>query len=76
MTENDLMIFTLVSFFENCKEDHLKQIKNINDILKINTVQKFGLDEAKILKTATKYYRNFHSSNNMPELIIKYFNSK
>lgn len=77
MTENDLMIFTLVSFFESCKEDHLKQIKNLNDHLKINaTIHKFGLDEAKILKTAIKYYKNIHSNTNISQSIINYFNKK
>jgi hypothetical protein len=76
VSENDLMICTLVSFFENCKEDHLKQLKNMN-FLKINIIQKFGLDEAKILKGAAKYYKNFHSNTLTSQLIINYFqNSK
>lgn len=70
------MIFTLVSFLENCKEDHLKQLKTMN-FLKMNIIQKFQMDEAKILKGAVKYYKNFHSNALTSQLIINYFqNSK
>lgn len=75
MTENDLMVFTLVSFFENCKEDHLKQIKSLT-VKQISSIQKLGLDETKILKTAIKYYKAIHSNTNLPQTIINYFNSK
>jgi hypothetical protein len=69
------MILTLISFMENCKEDHLIKIKSL-DILKINTIQKFGLDEAKILKTAAKYYKSLHSNSLTSQLIVNYINSK
>ena len=74
--ENDLMILTLISFMENCKEDHLMKIKNLDIFKMTNTIQKFGLDEAKILKTAAKYYKNLHPNSSTSQLIVNYINTK
>ena len=67
MDECDMLVFILISFLENCKEEHIKNPKH-------KTFLKCGLDETKILKTALKHYAKHHT--NVSNLILNYFNSK
>ena len=75
MEETELLVYALVGFLENCKEDNIKQLKGLS-YANMNAAQKFGIDQAKILKTATKHYKILHSNPSMLNLILNYFNSK
>ena len=75
MGEFELLVYTLVSLFACCKDDHLKQIRNYTS-LDVNLIKKFYLDEVKLLKKATKYYKIFRNNLSISNLIINYFNSK
>lgn len=84
MGECELLVFTLIGLFESCKEDHLKLLIKNDDgvgmqpqsINNANVIKKICLDETKILKKSTKYYKNFHSNLSISNLIINYFNIK
>jgi hypothetical protein len=69
--ETEMLVFILISFLENCKEEQLKQIMNVTKFSKL-----VSLDEAKILKNAVKYYKAFHANTQLSSLILNYFNSK
>ena len=76
MGECDLLVFMLMSFLENCKEEHLKLFRNFQ-YSNLKQIQKIGLDESKVLKKATKYYKNLHPVNpSITNLIHNYFNTK
>ena len=70
MEETEILVFTLISLIENCKEHQLRQITD-NTVPRRNTEK---LDEAKILKNATKFYKNSHSNASLSSLILNYFN--
>ena len=71
-----MLIYVLLSFLESCKEDQLNILKTIQvkDFSSINT--KFALDEFKIIKRTTKYYRCFNPNHIVSDLIVKYFSIK
>lgn len=76
MGESELLVFTLIGFLETCKDEQLRLLQKDLNYSNLNMVLKFGVDEAKILKKAIKYYKNFHSNQNISNMIINYFNSK
>ncbi len=76
MEENDLLVFTLISFIECSKTSFANKLSN-------KTIANSGvgnsspsIDEAKILKTSLKYYAKCHSNSSLPNLILNYFNLK
>ena len=76
MGESDLLPFTLLSYLENCREEHLKLLKTFK-YTNLRQLQKIGIDESKILKRATKYYKTAHPANtSISNLIQNYFNTK
>ncbi|CAF0876339.1 unnamed protein product [Brachionus calyciflorus] len=76
MGEYEMLVCVLLSFLESCKEEQLKCMKTLQNTEFNSIKSKFSLDESKILKRTTKYYRNFHTNPLLCDLIVKYFNLK
>lgn len=74
MEETEILVFTLISFIENCKEEQLKLITQV-DFNTISKVKICGVDEVKILKSTMKYYKTCHSNPSLTNSILNYFNS-
>ncbi len=80
MGEFDFLIFTIISLFENFKDESLYTLLecNNNQIELNNLIKKQGIDQSKILRKSAEYYNNFHSighqNNAIYNLIINYFN--
>lgn len=76
MDENEFLVFMLIGFLETCKEEHLKTLLTLT-YSNLGLVQKFALDESKIVKRAIKFYKSFRSSNQLiSNMIVNYFNTK
>jgi hypothetical protein len=75
MGEFELLVFSIFSLFSYFKDEHLLLLKDSNT-LNVNMIKKFYLDEIKILKKATKFYKNFHNNLGLSNLIVNYFNTK
>ena len=74
MEETEMLVFTLISFIESCKEEQLKLINQV-DFKTIPRIKLLVVDECKILKTTVKYYKSCHSSPSLPTSILNYLNS-
>jgi len=72
MSKNEMLISTLISLLEHMKEDHLNAIKSMSKY-DTNFIRKFLVDETKIFKKATKYYKYFYPNSNISNLIANNF---
>ena len=70
MEETDILVYTLISLIESCREE---QLKKLNDL---PLPKHISLDETKILKNAMKYYKKTHSNTSLTSFILNYANSK
>jgi hypothetical protein len=79
MGECDLLAFTLLSYLESCREEHLKLLRSCR-YSEVRAAQKrIAIDESKVLKRAAKHYKSLEHHSINPavfNLIQNYFNTK
>lgn len=82
MGDCDLLVFTLLSYLEHCRDEQLnlfKQISSSEDYTKlVKQIKTIGVDESKVLKRSIKYYKSARPSLNPAVfgMIQNFFNSK